>query len=166
MFEACNIYNATSSHGGAEEAAERLPTGYGIFELNPEDIPCKSSSHCSNIPTTNFASLNCVCTSRPKSKRRSYPRHIAPVSPPMPSQYSATARATLDPDPEVSYLQQPYLISKIGTGIIRTATQPTSVDAQRGFRARNNAVENSGNMAPNMLRMTVHAPSAEAAAYE
>ena len=53
----------------------------------------------------------------------------------------------------------------MGTGIIRSATQPTSVDAQRGFRTRNMGVENSGKTAPDKLRMTVAAPIAEAAAY-
>ena len=85
--------------------------------------------------------------------------------------YNAIARAMLGRTctntltDEVSYEKRSYLLSRIGTGIMRIATQPTSVDAQRGFRARNNGVEKSGKTAPNMLRMTVHAPSADAAAY-
>lgn len=55
------------------------------------------------------------------------------------------------------------MYNKKGIGIMTSATQPISVDAQRASSASYNCVAKSGNTAPNMLRTTVVAASAEAA---
>ena len=81
----------------------------------------------------------------------------------MGSEAGSVSRRSVGAYLECSLNLGPNFMRTNGRGIMRSATQPSSVPAHRGFSDSNICVAKSGKAAPARLRTTVDAARAEAA---